>query len=40
MGLFDRLFGGRFSQPAPDETNVSDRDIMKGNGSVPPPCHE
>ncbi|CAM3835139.1 hypothetical protein CCOS865_02502 [Pseudomonas reidholzensis] len=29
MGLFDRLFGGRFTQPPPDETPVSDAAIMR-----------
>ncbi len=29
MGIFDRLFGGRFSMPAPDETDLSTAAIMK-----------
>lgn len=29
MGIFDRLFGGRFSMPAPDETDLSAAAIMK-----------
>ncbi|MGE8060474.1 DUF6630 family protein [Pseudomonas sp. NPDC089547] len=29
MGLFDRLFGGRFTQPPPDEPRLSDAAIMR-----------
>lgn len=29
MGLFDRLFGGRFTQPPPDEPTLSDAAIMR-----------
>lgn len=29
MGLFDRLFGGRFTAPPPEETNVSDAEILR-----------
>nr|WP_031306587.1 hypothetical protein [Pseudomonas chengduensis] len=29
MGLFDRLFGGRFTAPPPDETDVSDDEILR-----------
>ncbi|NQD91322.1 hypothetical protein HP532_01485 [Pseudomonas sp. CrR25] len=29
MGIFDRLFGGRFTLPPPDETNVSDAVVMR-----------
>lgn len=29
MGLFDRLFGGRFTLPPPDQTPVSDAAIMR-----------
>lgn len=29
MGLFDRLFGGRFTQPPPDEPLLSDAAIMR-----------
>lgn len=29
MGIFDRLFGGRFTMPPPDETNLSTTAIMK-----------
>lgn len=29
MGLFDRLFGGRFTAPPPDETNISDAEILR-----------
>lgn len=29
MGLFDRLFGGRFTAPPPDETEVSDTEILR-----------
>lgn len=29
MGIWDRLFGGRFTMPPPDETNLSTTAIMK-----------
>ena len=29
MGLFGRLFGGRFTQPPPDEPRLSDTAIMR-----------
>ncbi len=29
MGFFDRLFGGRFTMPPPDETNASHAAIMR-----------
>jgi hypothetical protein len=29
MKIFDRLFGGRFNQPPPDETRLSDAAIMR-----------
>lgn len=29
MGLFDRLFGGRFTAPPPDETYISDAEILR-----------
>lgn len=29
MGLFDRLFGGRFNAPPPDETNVPNDEILQ-----------
>lgn len=29
MGILDRLFGGRFTMPAPEETNLSASAIMK-----------
>lgn len=29
MGLFDRLFGGRFTAPPPEETNVTDDEILR-----------
>lgn len=29
MGLFDRLFGGRFTAPPPDETDISDAEILR-----------
>lgn len=29
MGIFDRLFGGRFSAPPPEDTDVSDAEIQR-----------
>ncbi len=29
MGLFDRLFGGRFTAAPPDETDISDAGILR-----------
>lgn len=37
MGFLDRLFGGRFTQPPPDEPALSDAAIMR---ELHPFCNE
>lgn len=36
MGILDRLFGGRFTMPPPEETNLSASAIMKELRPGPP----